>query len=63
MLDVFLSRLKEADREKVVALKGPIMVLRESLTYLTKHNIVAKDFGPKLAIDKLVEKYELDKRR
>jgi len=63
MLNAFLAPLKNADKQTVEAQKGKIMALRSSLTYLTKHRIVAKDFGPKLAVEELVQKHELDKRR
>jgi len=63
MLKTFLAPLKDAGKQEVEGQKGQIMALRESLTYLTKHGIVAKNFSPKLAVEKLVQKYELDKKR
>ena len=63
MLNTFLAPLKDADKQTVEAQKGQIMALRGSLTYLTKFGIVAKNFGPKLAVEELVQKYELNQRR
>lgn len=63
MLNAYLAPLKGADKQAVEKQKVQIIALRESLTYLTKHEILAKNFGPKLAVDRLVEKHELNKRR
>jgi len=62
MLNELLLPLKDAGKADVVAKRGEIMAVRNSLKYITRHGIVAKNFGPKVIVETLVKKYELDKK-
>ncbi len=63
MLGQYFAPLKDARKSKVEKQRETILALKGSLDYLTKFKIVKADFGSKPIADKLVEKYELNKRR
>ena len=63
MLNDYFAPLKDAGQAAVDAKKGQIMGLRESINYLTQKRIVARNFGPKRAVDALVKQYKLDEKK
>ena len=63
MLSRFLDSFEGADQADIDASKGKIMALRASIKYLVQHKIVPGDYAPKKAVEALVKKYELDKKK
>lgn len=63
MLNKYFAPFTQASPQEAEKKKGQVMALRESLRYITRHGIVAPNFAPKLTADKLVKKFEWDKKK